>query len=266
MMASERRNPPESTASSTNGAATPLAGPFERPPVEPPALLLGAPLFWEKYKVPILGALAVVALGLIGSAVYGTIQARRLAAAGSALTAAKTPEDFRRVIDAYPGTPPAADAYLLLARAQREAGDAAGAEKTLRDFTERFGQNPLAGGAMLALAGELQSRGDRDGALALYQQTADRYPKSYSAPLALLGKGELQRITGKTDDAKRTFENLIATYPGSVSAQQAQSTLRFLRAPVAAKTTAAATTPSSTPSPAPTAAATLAAPSPSTTP
>lgn len=234
-MATERRNLPES-----NGAAL-SAAPFERPPVEPPALLLAAPVFWEKYKALILGALALVLLGLVGSATYGTLNARKLAAASVALGAAKTPEDFAKVAAEYPTTPAGANAWLLLARAQREKGDAKGAEASLRTFLEKYPQNPLAGGALLALAGELQARGDRDGALGLFQQTADRYPKSYGAPLALFGKAELLRIMGKTDEAKRTYENLIATFPNSIAAQQAQGSLRFLRAPVSAVAAAAPT-------------------------
>ena len=239
-MATERRNLPES-----NGALP--AAPFERPPVEPPALVLAAPVFWERYKLLILGALILVVLGLAGSAVYGSVQARRLAAASTALGTAKTPEEFQKVIADYPGTPAGADAWLLLARAQREKGDDQAAEATLRTFADKFPTNPLAGGALLALANELQARGDRDGALGLFQQTADRYPKSYSAPLALFGKAELLRITGKTDDAKRTYENLIATFPNGIAAQQAQMALRFLHAPVTATGT-----PAAVPSPAPT--------------
>ena len=227
-MATERRNLPESS----NGALP--AAPFERSPVEPPTLLLAAPVFWERYKTLILGALALVVLGLAGSAVYGALHARKLAAASSALGAAKTPEDFAKVTRDYPDTPAGADAWLLLARAQREQSDAKTAEATLRTFTDKYPKNPLAGGALLALAGDLQARGDRDGALGLFQQAADRYPKSYSAPLALLGKAELLRVMGKTDDAKRAYENLIATFPGSIAAQQAQGALRFLRAPLSA--------------------------------
>ena len=234
-MAIERRNLPES-----NGAAL-SAAPFERPPVEPPALLLAAPVFWEKYKMLILGALALVLLGLVGSVIYGTLNARKLATASAALGAAKTPEDFAKVSADYPGTPAGADAWLLLARTQREKGDAKAAEASLRTFLDKYPQNPLAGGALLALAGELQARGDRDGALGLFQQTADRYPKSYSAPLALFGKAELLRIMGKTDEAKRTYENLIATFPNSIAAQQAQGSLRILRAPVSAVAAAAPT-------------------------
>ena len=245
-MATERRTPPEST----NGAL-PAAAPFERPPVEPPALVLAAPVFWERYKALILGALALVVLGLVGSAVYGALNARKLAAASGALGAAKTPEDFAKVTNDYPDTPAGADAWLLLARAQREQGDAKAAEATLRTFSNKYPQNPLAGGALLALAGEVQARGDRDGALGLFQQAADRYSKSYSAPLALLGKAELLRVMGKTDDAKRAYENLIATFPGSIAAQQAQGALRFLRAPVSAGAPAVAPVASSSPAPTP---------------
>ena len=270
-MPTERRHLPES-----NGALP--AAPFERPPVEAPALVLAAPLVWEKYKALILGAFALVLLGLVGSAVFGALHDRKLAAASTALWTAKTPEDLKKVIADYPDTPAGADAWLLLARAQRDKGDAKAAEATLRAFADKYPKNPLAGGALLALAGELQTRGDRDGALGLFQQSADRYPKGYSAPLALFGKGELQRIMGKTEDAKRTYENLIAAYPNSVSVQQAQGSLRFLRAPVAAPTGTTgvaptppapalptATSPASTPAP-PVAAENVPAPATSPTP
>lgn len=202
-----------------------------RGPVLPPTLVLGAPAFWDRYKAAILGAVALVVLGSVGSAVHANLSARKASDASTALAAAKTPEDYQRVMDRFPGTTPAADALLLLARAQREKGDPAAAEKTLRTFVERFPQHPLTGGALLALAGDVQTRGPAADALPLYQQAVDRYPNSYSAPLALLSKAELQRNLGKTDDARRTYETLIATYGQSLPAQQATQALRYLRAP-----------------------------------
>lgn len=225
----------------------------DRGPVAPPELILeAAPLLWEKYRTLILAAVALVVIGLVGSAVVGSRNAHRLTEASAALAAAKSPEDFQKVIDTYGGTVAAADAYLLLARAQREKGDPAGAEKTLRTFTEKFPQHPLVGGAMLALAGELQSRGQADAALALYQKTADDHRNTFSAPLALFSRAELLRAQGKTDEARRGYESLIATYAQSIPGQQAVQALRMLRGPAPAATPLLpAPAPAAVPPPAP---------------
>ncbi len=225
---SSRRSPlpataPAAPASNATAATTPT--------VVEPTLRLDADLFWEKYKLPLLAALLVVILGVVGTLTYQTIRDRRLAAASAQLAAAKTPEDFQRLIDSHAGTPAAADALLLLARAQAEKGDRGAAAKSLRTFTERFPQHSLAGGALMALAEYSAIDGKPDEALTLVRQVPQRYPNSYSAPLAMMAEASLLREQGKTEDARRVYQNIIATYRQSIAAQQAQQELRLLRNP-----------------------------------
>ncbi len=76
-------------------------------------------LFWDQYKVTIIAVVAVVVLGALGYAGYQFYTARRAANATALLAAANSPQQYQEVIDRYPGTGPAASAYLLLAAQQR---------------------------------------------------------------------------------------------------------------------------------------------------
>ncbi len=220
---------------SPNSATSPL------PTVVEPTLRLDADLFWEKYKLPLLLGLALLITGLVGSVFYQSVRDRKIATASTQLAAAKTPEDFQRIIDSHAGTPAAADALLLLARAQTDKGDQGGAEKSLRTFTERYPQHALAGGALLALAEGAAAAGKADEALTLFRQIPQRYSNSYAAPLAMIAEANLLREQGKVEDARRVYQNVMAAYRQSISAQHAQQELRTLRNP--APPAAAATTP-----------------------
>jgi len=145
-------------------------------------------VFWERYKKEIVAVLVVAVLAAVGFTGYRFYSDRRATAASASLASAKTAQEYQQVIARYPNTPAAADAYLLLAEAQRSEKKFAEANTTLEDFIAKFPQHELLSTARMAMAANLESMGKSDEALAAYQQVATTYPNSYNAPLALLSQ------------------------------------------------------------------------------
>ena len=203
------------------GPGTPLAG---------PDLLLEGNAAWEKYKFIVIGAVLLLVLALVGSELYHNSQRRMAEAASAELNGAKTIGEYQKVIDTYPNTLAAANAYLLMARDQTEAKDFAGAAATWQTFVEKFPKHPEAGAALLARGNALEAQGKPDEARAIYQQVATSYAGDYAAPLARLSEATLLTSQRKIEEARHVYENIIATYPNSVGAVVAKQEMRYLNA------------------------------------
>ena len=101
---------------------------------------------------------------------------RRAAAASAALASANSAQEYEQVIARYPNTPAGADAYILLAEAQRKETKFTEANKTLETFIAKYPKHELVSTAKMAMAANLDSMGKTDEALAMYQQIASTYP------------------------------------------------------------------------------------------
>ncbi|MEO7724944.1 MAG: tetratricopeptide repeat protein, partial [Chthoniobacterales bacterium] len=126
-------------------------------------------LFWDQYKTIIIAVAAVLLLAGLGFLGYQLYTARSTAAATAALAVSHSAEEFQKVIERYPGTEPAASAYLLLAAQQRAKKNYAEANTTLRKFTDQFPKHQLITTAWMGVAANLQSLGKNDEALSSYQ-------------------------------------------------------------------------------------------------
>jgi predicted negative regulator of RcsB-dependent stress response len=185
--------------------------------------------FWDRYRQLILLTGGVILLGLVGFAGYKYTQTRRVAAAGAALAGATTEADYRQVIDQYPGTVAAGDAYLYLAAALRDERKYDDALQILDQFMAKYPAHPLVSAADLSCAETLDVEGKKDDAIAKYEEVAAKYPDSFSAPLAIIAEANIAKAQGKTEDARRLYENLMAQFPDSAFAQQAMAEMHLLR-------------------------------------
>src|SRR4029450_7826663 len=107
----------------------------------------------------IIGAAIVVLLAGIaftGSRFYSD---RRAAAASAALANANTAQEYEKIMARVANTPAAADAYILLAEAQRKERKFAEANKTLETFIAKYPQHELGTKAQMAMAANLESMG-----------------------------------------------------------------------------------------------------------
>ena len=162
---------------------------------------LEANLLWAQYKRTIIAVAAVLLLGGLGYAGYQIYTARKAADAMASLAAANSAQEYQQVIDRYPGSEPAASAYLLLAAQQRGQKQYADANITLHKFIDQFPKHELITTAWMGVAANLESLGKADEALSTYQRLVTEYPQSFNAPLALLA--EIPLLKAKEPDRRR---------------------------------------------------------------
>lgn len=194
-----------------------------------PDPVLGTQLFWERNKVAILAALAIIVLGLAAFGVYRYQTAKRDAAAAELLAEAKVAANYQKLIEQYPSAPATASAYLLLASEERKATRFAEANETLQKFVAKFPKHELVSTAQMAMAANLDSLGKPDEAVEAYRKLAADYPRDFNAPLALLSEAQLLRHKGQIDDARRVCETILTQYRDSVASSEASSLLRRLK-------------------------------------
>src|SRR4030095_12929755 len=201
------------------------------PTAAPPSrdVALETRVFWERFKKPIIAAAIVALLGATVFIGYRFYSDRRAAAASAALASANTAQEYEQVIARYANTPAAADAYILLAEAQRKEKKFAEANNTLGTFIAKYPQHELVSTAKLAMAANLDSMGKTDEALAMYQQIASAYPNTYVAPLAMLSQVYILKAKNRNDDARRICETMLTQYRTSFWAGEAMQQLRLLK-------------------------------------
>ena len=201
------------------------------PTVPPPSYdaALETRVFWERFKTEIIAALIIVMLAIIGFGAYRFYIDRKAAAASALLASAKSADAYQQVIADYPNTPAAADAYILLAEAQRKEKKFTEANTTLQVFIDKNPNHELVSTAKMAMAANLESMGKNDEALSIYQQIASIYPNSFNAPLALLSQVYLLKSKNQTEEARRVCETILTRYRESFWAGEAAQELRLLK-------------------------------------
>jgi TolA-binding protein len=186
-------------------------------------------VFWERFKKPVIAALSIALLAVFAFTAYRFYSDRRAAAASAALDGAKSAQEYQQVITRYSNTPAAADAYILLAEAQRKEKKFEEANKTLETFIAKYPTHEFLSTAKMALAANLESMGKADEALAMYQQIASAYPNGYAAPLAMLSQVYILKAKNRNDDARRICETILTQYRTSFWAGEAMQQLRLLK-------------------------------------
>lgn len=201
------------------------------PTAPPPSrdVALETRVFWERFKKPITAAILIVLLAMTAFTGYRFYSERRVAAASALLASAKSAQEYQQVIDRYPSTPAAADAYLLLAEAQRNEKKFAEANTTLQTFIAKYPQHELVSTARMAMAANLESMGRADEALTIYQQVASADPNGFNAPMALMSQVYILKAKNQNEDARRICETVLTQYRTSFWAGEAMQQLRMLK-------------------------------------
>jgi tetratricopeptide (TPR) repeat protein len=227
------------------------------PTVPPPSYdaALETRVFWERFKTGIIAALIIVLLAIIGFGVYRFYIDRRAAAASALLASAKSADAYQQVIANYPNTPATADAYLLLAEAQRKEKKFTESNTTLQVFINKNPDHEFVSTAKMAMATNLESMGRNDEALSIYQQIAPTYPNSFNAPLALLSQVYLLKAKNQIEEARRVCETILTQYRASFWAGEAAQELRLLKSSASSEPASASTIPPFLAAPTPTPAA-----------
>jgi TolA-binding protein len=184
-----------------------------------------AELFWEKNRSIILVCLGIALVLAAAIAVWFVRAHSQRQAAAALFAGAKDPAAWREVIERYPGSAPAANAYLLLADSLRREGKLEESSEQYEKFLAAFPKSSLLGGARLGLAENLAVAGKTDDALAALQSLREKDGGSYAAPFAALLEGRILMRSGKFDEARRVFTNLVSSYPSSPAAHTAGAQL-----------------------------------------
>ncbi len=215
------------------------------PTVPPPSrdAALETRVFWERFKVEIAAVLLIALLAIVGFGVYRFYSDRHNSAASALLGSARSTEDYQQVIARYPDTAAGADAYLLLAQAQRDEKKFADADATLEIFIAKNPDHEFVATARMAMAANLESLGKTDEALAMYQKIAATHPKNFNAPLALFSQVHILRMKNQTEEARRVCEKILADYRDSFWAGEASRELRLLKPPGSSEPAARSTIP-----------------------
>ena len=201
------------------------------PTVPPPSrdAALETRVFWEKFKVEIAAVLLIALLAIVGFGVYRFYSDHRNSAASALLGNAKQTEGYQQVIAQYPNTPAGADAYLLLAQAQRDEKKLADANATLEVFIDKNPDHEFVATARMAMAANLESIGKTDEALSMYQKIVATYPKNFNAPLALFSQVHILKMKNQIEEARRVCEKVMTEYRDSFWAGEAARELRLLK-------------------------------------
>src|SRR5258708_8149858 len=129
------------------------------PRAPPPSrdVALETRFFWERFKNPIIGAAVVVLLAATAFTGFRFYSDHRATAASAALASANTAQEYERVIARYLNTPAGADAYILLAEAQRKERKFTEANKTLETFIAKYPKHELVTTPNMAIPANLDS-------------------------------------------------------------------------------------------------------------
>jgi TolA-binding protein len=224
------------------------------PTLPPPSrdAALETRVFWEKFKVEIAAVILIALLAIVGFGVYRFYSDRHNSAASALLGSARSTEDYQQVIARYPDTPAGADAYLLLAQAQREEKKFADANATLEVFIAKNPDHEFVATARMAMAANLESLGKTDEALSMYQKIAATYPKNFNAPLALFSQVHMLKMKNQTEEARRVCEKILTDYRESFWAGEAARELRLLKPTGSSESAARSTIPPFLAAPSPT--------------
>lgn len=213
------------------------------PTTDEPVFELGPTEFeviWEKYKSAILIGGGALLIGVVGFFSAMAITHAKREAAMEALAAASSPEEYRAVITDHPNSVEAGNAALLLAAAQRDAGETDDSATTLREFLASQPRHPLAPLALVGLAGLAASADDSAAAKAEFDRILSEYPSSFAAPFALFAEGQMALAAGDRRAALEAFQRLSRLHPSSVATGAAQGPLMALESMIAGATPAPA--------------------------
>lgn len=178
-------------------------------------------LFWERFRTTILLVAAAVVISVVAVVLWMINSHNSRLAAQAQFAKASGTEEWQQVIEKYPSSPQAANAYLLLGAAQREAGDLEASTTTFQDFLVKFPKSQLLGEAWLGLAENLDLEGKSAEAIKVLEEIQAGQADSYVAAYAAFLEGRLAVREGRLEDARKIFSALVATYPTSPVARLA---------------------------------------------
>ncbi len=146
------------------------------------------------------------------------IRAEALLETGKPVPAAR---QLSRLLDRHRDWPRREEALLLLARAEREAGNLPAAVSAVERCLKEFPDGPQADLAWYRLGQLRQQADDLPGAITAFTKSVQAKPNGSLAAWSLLASGWCQEAGGDLAAAEQTWGKLISRYPDSTAAASA---------------------------------------------
>jgi len=204
-------------------------------------------LFWAKYRSTIIGAAIAVVVVVVGGGFYWLSERNTRINSEKAFADATTLEAWQTLIAQYPKSQAAADAYFLVAAAQRDGGKIEDATATYKKFLDTFPKNALAGAARLGIAQNLEQQNKMSEALDALRDVQSQDGKSYAASFALLEQARILLRQNKLEEARAALDTLTQSYPASPAAMFGGSILADVQALIPPPAVTAVVAPQPTP-------------------
>lgn len=177
----------------------------------------------EEYARQIVAGVVVAIVGTLlisGYSIYRSGQEKAGATAFGFAMSANEPADMikgmQKVIKEHAGTNAADHAVLMLASAQRDAGDMEASMKNFEKALKIFGPDSLAGQSALIGSGYVaESKGDYSKAADIYRQLADS--DAGFEGIAISDQARVLAELGEKEKALACYEKLLETVPGGQS-------------------------------------------------
>lgn len=180
------------------------------------------------HKAACITGLVVAAAAVIaGLAWWNHLNAYNESAV-AAFEAARKPEEYKAVTDAYPGSSvePLALFYqgrrLVDEKKYKEAGEAFSA--LARSYPAHY----LASDARLFAGMTCAQQGNWDDAVKNYRAVVDEYPESFNVPRALLGMGACYESMNRPADAVTAYKKIVASFGTSGVKKDAEARIAKL--------------------------------------
>ncbi len=202
-----------------------MANPLSRAVVTEPQIIdpsLEADFFFEENKGKILTAMVVALIALASWIFYSYEQNQTRAEEATAFYAAKSADDWKSIIQKYPGSVVAGNAQLLLADKLRDENKIDEALTVLGDFIQKSASHPLIAQGWMSYAGTLELKGETAKARQTYANIAGQFSSTEAAPAALSAQARLVKKAGDARKAREIYENIVQRFPTSYWSQDAQ--------------------------------------------
>jgi tetratricopeptide (TPR) repeat protein len=209
-------------------------------------------VFWALHKQKIvLGAVLAVLILLAGSIYFG-LQAIQTQNAEKAYSAAQSIEAWQALIQQFPTSVAAGNAYLRIGAKEAEDGKFAESDTAYETFIRQFPKHPLSVNGYMGLAANAELEKNPDKALGFYRQVAALFGNSFQAPMALFHEARITAAKGQLKEAQALYESIVQRFPQStvagLAAREAGNSAEKLSAEQKPKTTETTSSSVATPS------------------
>jgi len=186
---------------------------------------------WRWIVYPLL-AVAILTVGGFGYYYYELHQRDVFEAnAREALLQAKTPEEFIKVADQFPGADQSTLALMSAGRSSFDKRDFPAAEKAYQRIIDMTDVDPqLRDSAQLGLGSSLEGAGKTDDAINAFLEVAHQGDKSPFAPYAYSTVARIYDQRGDKTNEREILTEIASLDPDSSFVKEAQDKLKSLNA------------------------------------